>query len=1033
MPIPENGSTENRLNPDEPALESSGLDVRAALNAIPLLASMPKELLAEIERRSGLVPYRIGRQIIGMNAMPEHLFFICSGKARVLYHDQESGDFRTLKLLNKGESFGLVSLLRNVSSEIVSASEETVCLQIPSALLQKILQSNEPLRESAFGHASPAEISILLDYYFDKEPRKKELIARAGFRTLGDLAEYLSPFSKVFDSGYSSEALLQEPSDLTWIVSRSSNDTVPPGTVFDSAHAASISGSDKRSLRLVGVDLSTIADQSSGPEPGAEHPELAEADASPVYDERDALSGKASRVSVKLAPGRKGRGVRQLPFVNATGIVDETLACFQMLGKYWNIPIKKDLIQRILQGRYESNRSVSLQDCGSVGVLLGLRAQIIAFGSEDVVRLKTPLLIRWGESFAIVYSLTPKEVTLAYPGDRGVKVLRLEEFLKELDGKGAALVLEVSDQTPEKKFGFEWFAPSVKKYRSVLIEVLVASFFMQVMTLGYPLLFQIIIDQVIVRNSITTLNVLGGFMLAIALVEALLSSLRTYLFVDTTNRIDIALGADVIDHLLRLPLFYFEKRPVGELGSRIGELERIRQFLTGTALTVFLDAVFSVIYVVALFLFSWKLTLISLAVIPIIGLITFFFSPIVRSQLREKAIKYGNAQAYLIEVLSGIQTVKSQNIELRARWNWQEKYADYVQAGFKPVITSTVANSTNNFLNKVTGVLVIWGGAYFVLKGEMSLGQLIAFRIISGYITSPVMRLVQLWQEFQEAGMSLERLGDIVDTPQEGGKQQLSQIPIPLIKGEIDCENVSFSFRADAPAVLKNVNVAIPAGMFVGIVGESGSGKSTFAKLVQRLYRLEDGRIYIDKYDIGKVELSSLRSQIGTVPQDALLFNLSVKDNIALTNPEASDADIIRAARIAEAHDFIMALPLGYNTPVGEKGSSLSGGQRQRIAIARTVLQNPSIIILDEATSALDPVTEGRLCANMIEAFADKTVLFITHRLQSIMGAGKILCFHDGSIDETGTHGELMDIKGRYYALFQKQELSVIEKERSNA
>jgi ATP-binding cassette subfamily B protein len=287
------------------------------------------------------------------------------------------------------------------------------------------------------------------------------------------------------------------------------------------------------------------------------------------------------------------------------------------------------------------------------------------------------------------------------------------------------------------------------------------------------------------------------------------------------------------------------------------------------------------------------------------------------------------------------------------------------------------------------------------------------------------MRLAQLWQNFQETGMSLERLADIVDTPQEGGKDQLAQIPLPLVKGEIFCENVSFRFRDNSPMVLKNVTVTIPEASFVGIVGESGSGKSTFAKLIQRLYALEEGRIFIDHYDIAKVELNSLRSQIGIVPQDPMLFNVSVKENIGLTNPDATDADIIRAARIAEAHDFIMALPTGYNTPVGEKGSSLSGGQRQRIAIARTILQNPGLIILDEATSALDSDTESRLTANMITAFKGKTVLFITHRLNSVKGASMILCFHDGCIDEAGTHDDLMERKGRYYSLFQKQSFSI--------
>ncbi len=998
--------------------EESRVALCKIIEGIPLFSALASDKVGMLADLCSTEVYTIGKPIVSKGVLPQSLYLISSGRVRSLFQEAGSGAVQTLRLLGPGELFGWVSLMRRQPTEIVTASEETTCLQIPLASLSRVINEFPFLYDLLRVRSDPAEICALLETIYSSDPRREARLAESGFSGQKELALHLSQSALVVDTNFS-RAFPQ--STLQWFVSRSDDAAYPPGSEYRS-FSSEIPGG--QSLRLVGLDLSCInvvptftpeASAAAEPFSGVE-PQRAF-----IAPERVPHREEFSYHTEETEPGG---GLREFPFFKGRGAVEETTACFLMFGKTMNVPVKKDLILSIIGNQYARNGQISLQDCGGVGVVLGLKAQVVGFGFDALPRLKLPALIAWNKSFAVLYKVSSKSVTLAVPSS-GVKVMSYKEFQEKWDHPGEALVLDVREDTPEVKFGFDWFAPSIKKYRNVLGEVMIASFFTQIMTLVNPLLFMIIIDQVIVKNSYSTLHVLGTFMLVIAVLQAVLNSLRTYLFVDTTNRIDVALGAEVIDHLLRLPLRFFEKRPVGELSSRIGELERIRQFLTGTALGVVLDAIFSFVYVVVLFAFSWKLALMTLSVVPVIGLITFLLSPVIRKQLREKAVRHSITNAYLIEVLSGIQTVKSQNIELRARWNWQEKYAAYVKEGFKPVVSGTIANSANSFLSQASGLIVIWAGAALVLNNELTLGQLIAFRIIAGYIVSPVMRLAQLWQEFQETSMSLERLADIVDTPQEGGKEQLSQIPLPLLKGEIFCDNVSFRFREGTPMVLKNVTVTIPAGSFVGIVGESGSGKSTFAKLIQRLYVLEEGRIFLDHYDIGKVELNSLRSQIGIVPQDPMLFNVSVKENIALTNPDATDADVIRAAQIAEAHDFIMALPTGYNTPVGEKGSSLSGGQRQRIAIARTILQNPGLIILDEATSALDSDTESRLTANMMTAFKGKSVLFITHRLNSVKGASMILCFHDGFIDEAGTHADLMARKGRYYSLFQKQSFTI--------
>ena len=697
------------------------------------------------------------------------------------------------------------------------------------------------------------------------------------------------------------------------------------------------------------------------------------------------------------------------------------MACFQMLAQHFQLPFRREVIRRVLKDQLERSGTISLPVAGAIAELMGLKAQLVNVPAKAVSRLKPPALLRWQDGLAVLYEARDRQLVLGVP-ESGIIRRTPQEFGQVWGEGGQVLLLEATKETPQERFGLQWFLPSVKRYSGVLSLVFVASFFVQLFQLANPLMIQVIIDKVIVQGSLPTLNILGGFLLAIAVFEALLTALRTYLFVDTTNRIDMTLGSEIIDHLLRLPLRYFEKRPVGELSSRVNELERIRQFLTGTALTVVLDSVFSVVYIAVMLLYSWQLTLASLASVPLFVGLTLFFSPVIRRQLRSKAERNAETQSHLVEVMTGIQTVKAQNIELRARWRWQERYARYVSTGFQNVITSTIASSSSNFLNKVSGLVVLWFGAALVLSGDLTLGQLIAFRIIAGYVTSPLLRLAQLWQNFQETALSLERLSDIVDTPQEA-EQDRDNIPMPLVKGHVKYENITFRFKRSGPLQLNGVDLEVEPGTFVGVVGQSGAGKSTLTKLLARLYEPEGGRILVDNYDISKVELYSLRRQVGVVPQETLLFEGSVQENIALTNPDATTEEVIEAAQAAAAHEFIMGLPNGYNTRVGERGGSLSGGQRQRIAIARTVLQRPRLLILDEATSALDYSTEQQVSQNLSRVFSDRTVFFITHRLATIKYAADVILMMDaGRVVEQGTHAELMAQRGRYFYLYQQQE-----------
>ncbi|NJO39593.1 MAG: type I secretion system permease/ATPase [Cyanobacteria bacterium CRU_2_1] len=990
--------------------------VQEFLTAISPFDRLSSGSLTYLTDKIQLLRYRMGQAVLVRDKIPAQVSILYEGQVRMLGYDPRTQKPVTLQLLKPGAILGWVGLVRGVPCETAIASQETICLTFDAGDFLGLME-----REPQFALALRQECPLIEIFDLLGAEIHRQAIGDADLK---DLTFQASEDAVVCNLPPGRTPISQLERDRIWLVSGGGeirNCPISTRLNINTKSAdvgAYLEVTGDRPARVIGFPQSiteeVVVDRviAESPVTVIQSPET----------EIPYAPDRPPEADPSIGYGAIPQSPQKYPFVRGKGQPEVGMACFQMLCQHFNMPFRRDVIKRVLTNQMQRGSDVSLELCGAVAEMMGLHAQLVTIPANAVGRLEPPALVQWQDSLALLYSINERELVIAVP-ELGIVKRKPADFVETWGDRGDVLLVQPTKQTPQKRFGLDWFLPSLKRHRKVLIEVFVASFFVQLFALANPLMVQVIIDKVIVQQSVSTLHVLGIFLVVIAIFEAILSSLRTYLFVDTTNRIDMALGSEIIDHLLRLPLRYFERRPVGELATRINELENIRQFLTGTALTVVLDALFSVIYIIVMLLYSWLLTLVSLVTIPLFVLLAVVASPLIRNQLRVKAERNAETQSYLVEVVSGIQTVKAQNMELRARWQWQQRYARYVSAGFKTVLTSTTAGSASTFLNQLSGLLVLWVGAYLVLNQQMSLGQLIAFRIISGYVTSPLLRLAQLWQNFQEVGLSIERLSDIVDAAPEADELDRSNIPMPLIQGAVKFDDLSFRFGNTGPYQLTNVSLEFPIGAFVGIVGQSGSGKSTLMKLLPRLYDLESGRILIDGYDISKVELYSLRQQIGIVPQDTLLFEGSVQENIALTCPHASAEEIIRAAEVAVAHEFIMQLPNGYNTRVGERGASLSGGQRQRIAIARTILQNPNLLIMDEATSALDYDTERRVCLNLAEAFRGRTVFFITHRLSTIRNADVILLMDKGSPVEIGTHEELMALRGRYYCLFQQQAI----------
>jgi len=563
-------------------------------------------------------------------------------------------------------------------------------------------------------------------------------------------------------------------------------------------------------------------------------------------------------------------------------------------------------------------------------------------------------------------------------------------------------------------FGFRWFLPSLARYRKPLSEVLVASLFVQAFALLTPIFFQLIVDKALVHKSYATLTVIIVGMLAIGLFDSLLQFLRAYTLSHTTNRIDVELGRRLFHHLFRLPLSYFETRAAGQTVARVRELETVRGFLTGQGLTSLLDLVFTVVFFAAMFVYSAKLTLVVLASIPIYVIVAAAIRPPLREKINDKFDAGARSQQFLVESIVGAQTLKAASVEPMMQAQWEERLAAYVGASFEAGVIGSLGQNVIQYVSKATTALILLIGAEAAIEGQMTIGELIAFNMIASQVVQPILRLSQLWQDFQQVQVSVARLGDILNAAPEPVPRNLLTLPPPA--GAIELKRVSLRYRPDAPDALHEVSLSIAAGEVIGVVGASGSGKSTLTKAIQRLYSPQSGQVLLDGVDVAQLDPGWLRRQIGVVLQENILFNRSIHENIALSDPALPRALAMQAARLAGADEFISQLPQGYDTIIEERGANLSGGQRQRIAIARALATNPRILILDEATSALDYESERVIQRNMRAIVRGRTVIVIAHRLAAVRDCDRIVGMSRGEIVEIGTHDQLLARPDGLYA-----------------
>lgn len=689
-------------------------------------------------------------------------------------------------------------------------------------------------------------------------------------------------------------------------------------------------------------------------------------------------------------------------------------ACLTMITQHMHTPVSLKQVQRQI-------RKQTPQGIAEASENLGLQLHHIQTDGTNLEQLAFPALLHWQQDhWVVVYEVVKDRWIIADPINPNKECESLPQEIVEAAWDGQLWLVELLPKA--ETFNLGWFLPAVWQHKHLLMEVLAASLILQLLGLATPIITQVVIDKVIVHESLSTLHVMAIALLGVGFFEAFLGILRLFIFTHTTRRLDLSLSSQLFRHLLQLPLAYFESRRVGDTVARVQELENIRQFLTGTALTVVLDAAFIVVYLALMVFYSLKLTLVGLAIVPVLIVLILVVTPILRNLLNESFNRHADSQSFLVETISGIHAVKAHVAQLATRERWEGLFARYIKTSFRASTISNVDGHVGEFLTHLSELLILWVGAMLVIEHKITVGQLVAFQMLSGRAIAPLLRLAQLWQDFQQVLLSVDRIGDILNVEPEDTAD--TGLVLPALHGQITFDQLFFRYQPHLEPALKGISINIHPGMFVGIVGRSGSGKSTLSKLIQRLYQPESGRILLDGLDIKGANLMSLREQISVVLQDDFLFNGSVADNITFNNPSIAPERVIEAAQLAVAHDFIMELPEGYETQIGERGTGLSGGQRQRLALARLFLSDAPILMLDEATSALDSETERKVMQNLQQIKGDRTVIMITHRFSPLKSADAVLVLEKGVLVEQGTHQQLLQQQGAYWALYHQQASS---------
>lgn len=983
------------------------------LRSNPLLEQVSPEALEALGAHAELVELAMGKPLQRAGQLPSGVVLVLGGRLRRL-HQRPGAAPISLGQVVAGEWLGWAAVLRGEPDFTVTASERSVLLRIPLAdALQAV--RNHPSLAQALSTPLQEEAGILLIQLLARSPRP--LADPLGlFSSLATSWSLLKPGAPFPGQG---RVLFSGP--------RPANTSLEPGEQLDPGTwqnlPATVNGLPIRALHIHDPQLELALGGGADQQP----------------DGAGALALRPEQRPVVVFNAIEPVDPQALGFHPAEGDPDayngsgfgggvedrleQAVACIRHLAQARQLAFSEDLVRRNLLDVQQRLGGLKLPQIGLQLEALGFETRPLRVRPHDLTRLEPPALLDLDGSIVLLLVSGGGSGVLIGDPRHGLQRWSLQR-LQDRVPEGVELLVVREGRTDRKvgeQFGLGWFLTAFLRYPLLLTMTLISAFTAQLLSAVFPLAVLAVIDQVIGRNNLSLLAPLTAILLMAALASGVVSGMRAVVAADLSDRVDVRLGSSVVEHLLRLPISYFERRQIGSILFNVNQLYSVRQFIVDQLLGVGLDVVFAVVFLVVLLLISPTLTLIVVSVAPILMVINVVASPILIRLIKEGNAYAASAGAFLYEVASGIRTVKSQNFEVEARWQWLERYRKYTSSRFKLTRLGSLIGEGGRLISNISDIALIVVGAMLILDNKLSLGALFAVKILSAQVIGPLLRLSSLYQGFQEMRMATSCLSDVMLAMPEVGEEDLQAIPLPPIEGHLRFEDVCFRYGQRGPLILDHVNLDIEAGQFVGLVGLSGSGKSTLVQLVDRLYRPKDGKVILDGYDIEKLQIASLRRRIGYVPQDSLLFEGTVLDNIRLNSPDADIEAVMDAARVAAAHEFILGLENGYATKLGERGSGLSGGQRQRLCLARTVLQDPSLLILDEATSALDAETEQQVCRNLASRFSSATVLFITHRLTTLRHADRILFMEKGRIREDGSHDQLMALSGAYATLYNQQ------------
>ncbi len=961
---------------------------------------LPERLGALLDPLLEPCRFQLGQTVLDPKVMPKGVLLVRSGQLRSLAPAPRGKGLRTIERLGPGSVVGWVGLVRQQPCEHLRATTEVEALLLPAQPFHELLEGH-PSIVAVFQHRLvAAELHNLLFSLAPTNPWAQEQLEQWPAPLNDATVRSLVP---------GPETSLGLNAEHRWFVSSGGAFAAP--WPCDEPREIEPLAPGSPWLRLIGLPL-TEQPSEAPPSPDPQQPEVPLSTTEVLQADEYTSSPEAIR---------PGLNEGTLILERAVGARPTAIALCTALANYFGVPINRDNLGSQIDEILERQPRINLINLGQLMDGLGIRVVLSRIPTVQLSRIPVPAALTQNDRIGLIEGFEPDGQVRLLEAELGALKVPPEQLVTHDGGVTELLLFERKQDAKTTNFGWEWFKPYLKEHKRELIEYFITSLVISILRLALPLGLLTLIRVVRPAGVVGPVYSIGAIILLAITLEAVLKSLRSYIFTDAANRVDQSAKTTVLDHLIRLPQQFFDSRPVGRVVFYFNELDRLRDLLLGGTLPALIDTFFVPIYLAVILFISPILAVTKLILIPVVLAIGVISNPIIKAQIAKTKKEAISTYSYLTESITGVQTIKAQNAELKTRWEYQDRYSKFLGEDFKLRVLQESSSNILEFANQFSQLIVLVIALILLIQGTIGFAELFAVRILGGYVFGPITKLPKLWQQIQLGAQSLAIVADVVDRPMEQTFEESQNIPMPALRGHVKFMDVCFRYADKGPLNLDSVDLDIPAGSFVGLVGGSGSGKSTLLKLLPRSYKPLEGKVLVDGLDIAKVELYSLRRQIGVVPQESTLFDGTVRDNLLMVKPDATSQELINAARIACAHEFIMELPKGYNSSVGERGAGLSGGQRQRLALARAILLNPRMLILDEATSALDASTERQVCINLFEALRGRTVFFITHRLSTVRPADMIVLMDQGAVVETGSHHELMEKQGWYYALYSSQ------------